>query len=82
MAEQDAREHYQWCIKRAMQYAEMGDVNLAWASFAVDCLAHDATAYIPHHPAFGMEMLRQTAVGVGAEEFRRFISGWALRPGS
>lgn len=82
MAEQDAREHYQWCIERAMQYARRGDMPQAWASFISDCRKHPGTAWIGGHQLLAMEMLRQTRVDAGVEEFRRFISGWAVRPGS
>lgn len=74
-----AREHMDWCVERAMEYADAGDMTNAWASFGSDCLKHDGTAHIPSDLLFGMEMLRQIQVGAGAREFRDFISGWAVR---
>jgi hypothetical protein len=74
-----AREHLNWCISRAMQYADNGDMTQAWASFGSDVRKHPGTAYIVTHELYGMEMLRQTMAGAGAEEFRHFISGWTAR---
>lgn len=72
------REHLDWCIQRAMEYANRGDMVNAWASFASDVGKHEGTEHISGHPLLAMEMLRQVQVGAGAEEFRRFISGWAV----
>jgi hypothetical protein len=73
-----AREHLNWCVERAMEYANQGDMTQAWASFSSDTLKHEGTAYISMHELYGMEMLRQTMVGAGAREFRDFVSGWAV----
>jgi hypothetical protein len=73
-----AREHLDWCVERAMEYANEGDMLDAWASFGSDCLKHEGTRYIPYHELYGMEMLRQVQVGAGTREFRDFVSGWAV----
>jgi hypothetical protein len=73
-----AKEHLDWCVERAMVYADMGDMPQAWASFGSDCRKHEGTAHIPGHLLFGMEMLRQTQVGAGPREFKDFVSGWAV----
>ena len=71
-----AKEHLDWCVERAMEYAEMGDMPQAWASFGSDCMKHDGTKHIPGHLLYGMEMLRQVQAGAGAREFKDFVSGW------
>lgn len=73
-----AREHLNWCVDRAMEYANRGDMTNAWASFGSDVRKHEGTAHIFDHPLYGMEMIRQTMVGAGVREFRDFISGWAV----
>jgi hypothetical protein len=69
-----AREHLDWCIGRAMEYADRGDWVNAWASFASDVGKHDGTSHIGGHPLLGMAMLSgrydRTAL------FREFITGW------
>lgn len=72
----EAREHLDWCVQRAMEYANAGDMSQAWASFLSDVRKHPGTEDIFSHPITGMEMLRQTNVNAGAEEFRKFITGW------
>lgn len=76
--ETSAKEHLEWCISRAMEYADRGDMVQAWASFGSDVGNHKGTEHIRYHPLFGMEMLRQVQVGAGAREFKSFISGWAV----
>jgi hypothetical protein len=73
-----AKEHLAWCVERAMEYADRGDMATAWASFASDCRKHEGTAHIPTHFLFGLEMLRQVQAGAGAREFRDFVTGWAV----
>lgn len=73
-----AREHLNWCVGRAMQYAEAGDMPQAWASFESDCLSHDGTRHIPSHLLYGMEMFRQIEAGSSPAEFCQFIDGWAV----
>lgn len=72
------REHLEWCVERAMVYANLGEMAQAWASFASDCLKHEATRYIPSHELYGMEMFRQVASGGSAKDFKDFVSGWAV----
>lgn len=71
-----AKEHLAWCVERAMEYANAGDMPQAWASFGSDCLNHPGTRHIPGNPLYGMEMLRQVQQRMGPEEFREFVSGW------
>jgi hypothetical protein len=78
MTSRTAKEHLDWCVERAMEYANQGDMPQAWASFGSDCLKHEGTAHIPSHLLYGMEMLRQVAAGAGARQFRDFVSGWAV----
>lgn len=73
-----AKEHLDWCVERAMEYAYMGDMPGAWSSFASDCLKHEGTRHIPGEPLFGMEMVRQVTTGRDAREFQHFVSGWAV----
>jgi hypothetical protein len=75
----DGREHLAWCVERAMEYANRGEMVQAWASFGSDCMNHPVTAYIPGHLLYGMEMLRQVHADAGVRDFHDFISGWAVR---
>jgi hypothetical protein len=74
-----AREHLDWCVERAMEHANRGEMVTAWASFASDCTKHEGTAHIPVHDLFGMEMYRQVQAGAGVKDFKDFITGWAVR---
>lgn len=76
MTGDSAREHLDWCIERAMVYADMGDMPNAWASFGSDCLNHEGTAHIPGHELYGMAML--SGVYDQPAAFREFLSGWAV----
>lgn len=38
-----ARGHLDWCVERAMEYANRGDMTSAWASFGSDVLKHEGT---------------------------------------
>lgn len=71
-----AKEHLAWCVERALEYANTGDMVNAWASFGSDCTKHPGTAHIPDHLLYGMEMVRQVGQGCGPEQFREFVSGW------
>ena len=73
---QTAREHFNWCIERAMQYADAGDMPQAWASFASDVRNHPGTEHIASHLLFQMAMF--SGVYDRPAEFRVFISGWAV----
>ena len=71
-----AQEHLDWCVYRAMEYADAGDMAGAWASFASDVTKHDGTAHIARHEFFALTMLG------GFEntpaKLRKFFSGWAV----
>lgn len=70
------REHLDWCVARAMEYAEKGDIATAWASFASDVAKHGATSYIASHELFAMAMF--SGAYNDPKSFRDFISGWAV----
>lgn len=70
------REHLDWCVERAMEYAEQGDWPNAWASFISDVRKHPATADISGHPLLGMAMA--SGLYNNPRDFRQFISGWAV----
>jgi hypothetical protein len=76
VATETAKEHLAWCVERAMEYADQGDMTNAWASFLSDCNKHPDTAHISSHLLTGMEMVRQVQTGASAREFRQFIEGW------
>jgi hypothetical protein len=71
-----AREHLDWCVERAMEYANRGEMVTAWASFASDCTKHEGTRHIATDLLFGMEMVRQVQTSAGVRDFEQFISGW------
>lgn len=71
-----AKDHLAWCVKRAMDYANTGDMPNAWASFASDALNHSGTAHIPGDLLFGMAMF--SGIYNTPREFEQFISGWAV----
>lgn len=76
MTPQTPREHLDWCVERAMEYADAGDMPSAWASFGSDVLKHEQTAYIASHTLFGMAMM--SGIYRTPRDFRDFISGWAV----
>lgn len=71
-----AKEHLDWCVERAMQYADQGDMTNAWASFLSDVDKHPGTEYIRYHELAAMAML--SGIYHSPKEFRDFISGWAV----
>lgn len=71
-----ARHHLNWCVERAMAYAERGDMPQAWASFASDVRKHEGTKHIASHELFAMAMFSGVYDRPG--DFRDFISGWAV----
>jgi hypothetical protein len=75
--EMGGRAHLAWCVERAMEYANRGDMPHAWASFASDVNKHDGTRYIGTHDFLGMAMF--SGLYDHPEEFRKFISGWAVQ---
>lgn len=76
MSTETAKEHLAFCVERAMEYADQGNMVQAWASFLSDCNKHAGTAHISTHLLTGMEMTRQVQTGASAGEFRHFIEGW------
>lgn len=70
------REHLAWCVERAMEYANRGDMAQAWASFASDVTKHEATAYIAGHELFAMVMV--SGIHNTPRDFEHFIGGWAV----
>ena len=70
------REHLNWCVERAMEYADAGDMPNAWASFGSDVRKHEATAHIVFDPLFGAAMFSGSYDD--PRKFRDFISGWAV----
>lgn len=72
-----AKEHLAWCVGRAMEYAERGDMTNAWASFASDVRTHVGTLHIYENPLLGMAMVSGVYSRTPAE-FRRFIEGWTV----
>jgi len=71
-----AKEHLDWCVERAMAYANRGDMTNAWASFVSDVKKHPGTEHIGTHELTGMTMLFQVQRGSGVREFEDFITGW------
>lgn len=71
-----AKEYLDWCVERAMEYANAGNMPAAWASFISDAKKHDGTAHIPEHLLFGMAMMSGTHDN--PRTFEDFISGWAV----
>lgn len=76
-----AREHLDWCIERAMEYANRGDMAKAWASFGLNVRSHPGTRHIADSPLLDTTMLLQAHRGDGPEEFRRFVTRWRATPG-
>lgn len=71
-----AREHLDWCVERAMEYANRGDMTNAWASFSSDVTKHDGTKHIVVHELYGMALF--SGLYNSPDQFRDFISGWAV----
>jgi hypothetical protein len=71
------QQHLNWCVERAMQYAHTGDMTNAWASFASDVRKHEGTEHIATHELFAMAMF--SGLYDRPDQFREFISGWAVR---
>jgi len=71
-----AKEHLAWCVDRAMEYADNGDMTSAWASFLSDVGKHEGTEYIRSHELAAMAMV--SGIYNNPRQFRDFISGWAV----
>ena len=71
-----AREHLDWCVERAMVYADAGEWPNAWASFASDVDKHKGTEHIRYHAFLGMAMV--SGLYDDPHRFRDFISGWSV----
>lgn len=70
-----AKEHLAWCVERAMEYADRGDMTNAWASFCSDVRKHEGTEHIFSNPLLGMALV-SGVYSTTPTEFRRFIEGW------
>ena len=71
-----AKKHLDWCVERAMVYAELGEWPNAWASFGSDVRKHPGTEHIVSHSLLGMAMV--SGLYDTPTAFRRFISGWTV----
>lgn len=69
-----AREHLDWCVERAMAYADRGDWPNAWASFASDIGKHPGTEHIQTHQLLIMAMM--SGLYNESRRFRDFVTGW------
>ena len=67
-------EHLAWCKKRAIQYADAGDAQGAWASMVSDLNKHPETQ---NHSAIELGMMMLMAGHLSSpQEMRRFIEGF------
>lgn len=69
-----AKEHLAWCVERAMEYANTGDMTNAWASFVSDVGEHEGTKHIRHHELTAMMMI--SGLANTPKTFKDFIEGW------
>lgn len=76
MEQSTAKEHLDWCVGRAMEYANTGDMKNAWASFMSDVDKHPGTEHIRYHELAAMAMV--SGIYNNPKDFRDFISGWAV----
>lgn len=68
-------DHLQWCIARALEYVERGQLQDAFASMGSDLSKHEGTR---DHPGIGLGawMLLHGHLKT-QEEMRQFIRGFA-----
>jgi len=71
-----AKEHLNWCVERATEYANRGDMTNAWASFTSDVRKHEGTEHIGTHELLAMAMF--SGLYDDPRKFRDFISGWSV----
>jgi hypothetical protein len=78
MVERTGRAHLDWCIARAMEYANAGELTLAWASFISDVRKHPETAYIGEDRLTAQAMVVQSSSELtSVNDFRNFITAFA-----
>tara|TARA_R110000772_G_scaffold17946_3_gene50065 strand:+ start:188396 stop:188617 length:222 start_codon:yes stop_codon:yes gene_type:complete len=66
-------EHLQWCKDRAMEYAEKGDMQQAFASFQSDMSKHEETS---NHLALEMGTMLLLGGHLSTyEDMKRWIEG-------
>jgi hypothetical protein len=70
---QTAKEHYDWCVKRAEEYLDNGDLENAFASFGSDMRKNPETekVLINLMPLGLFEVMNGSVEGL-----RRFIKGF------
>jgi hypothetical protein len=73
-AQGTAKDYLNWCVDRAMVYADMGDMTQAWASFTSDVRKHPDTEHIGYHSLLAMAMV--SGLYNEPRKFREFVSGW------
>lgn len=67
-------EHMDWCKARAIEIAETGDLNGAWASMASDLGNHEDTA---NHPAIELGMMMLMGGHLSSKDAMiKFIEGF------
>lgn len=74
MTKETAQGHLKWCVDRAMEYANSGDMPAAWASFVSDTRKHPGTEHIADHELLGMMMF--SGLANTPKQFKDFIEGW------
>ncbi len=67
-------EHLQWCKNRAMEYANNGDIDQAFASMCSDLRKHEETK---NHQAMELGLLLRMTGGLNTHtEMLDFIQGF------
>lgn len=67
-------EHMDWCKAQAIEIAETGDLNGAWASMASDLGKHEDTA---NHPAIELGMMMLMGGHLSSKDAMiKFIEGF------
>ena len=70
----DRAEHLAWCKQRALEYADAGDLQNAYASMASDLNKHPDTT---GHPAIQLGMVLLMSGNLKTTgDMRRFIEGF------
>lgn len=75
-----AKEHFQWCIDRAMEYAHAGDMQQAVASFMSDTTKHPEVKSLIQGNGRGMMsmLIVQDGADKGQAEFRKAMEGFNI----
>ena len=69
-----ACEHFEWCVKRAMEYSRKEDYRTATASFMSDAGKSRCTAHIAN--PLMMSLMSTAEVTSSPDAFERFIRGF------